>query len=176
MLCVMKIELSFNHINLLEYSDIKEVMLLVDEGKKYMHSIGNFQWDDVYPLQKTFEKDIELQKLYGISYNNTMAGFICLNMAQPLEYKPIYWNTPEKSLVIHRMVTNRKYAGQGVGRFLMRFAEYYAKSHGIGSIRSDTNSKNAPMIHLFETLGYAFTGHIILRNKPDLFRCYDKNL
>ena len=156
--------------------NINEVMRLVIDAKVYMHTTGNYQWDENYPLQHHFENDIKNGDLWLFKSRNTLAGFICINRVQPVEYSTPHWKTPEDSLVVHRMVIAREFAGKGVAQRMMLFAEEKAKEVGVSSIRSDTNSKNSIMIHIFDKLGYRFTGNIVLRNKPDLFCCYEKSL
>ncbi|MFB6317744.1 GNAT family N-acetyltransferase [Saccharicrinis sp. FJH54] len=157
-----------------DISDLPEIMNLVEEAKKFMHSIGNFQWDGDYPLSNTFEKDIKSGSLYKMNLGNEIAGFICLNLEQPPEYFSPDWKTPPKSLVIHRMVINRRFAGTGLGVKMMEFAETLTADFGVKSLRSDTNCKNKPMLHIFEKMQYRYTGNIVLRKKKDLFCCFEK--
>jgi GNAT superfamily N-acetyltransferase len=163
-------------IRLATLENINEVMRLVVDAKVYMNTTGNYQWDENYPLQQHFENDILKGDLWLFKSSNTLAGFICINRVQPVEYSSPEWQTPEDSLVVHRMVIARQFAGRGIGQKMMQFAEELALKAGVNSIRSDTNSKNSVMLHIFNKLGYRFTGNIVLRNKPDLFCCYEKSL
>lgn len=155
-------------------ADLPKIMQLVEDAKVYMHSIGNYQWDEKYPLADTFEKDIESGSLYKLMAEGRIAGFICLNLEQPSEYFSSDWKTPQKSLVIHRMVIARDFAGQGLAQKMMAFAEELTKTYGVKSLRSDTNCKNKPMLHIFEKMQYRYTGNITLRQKKDLFCCFEK--
>ncbi len=163
-------------VRLATLKNIDEVMFLVADAKEYMHATGNYQWDENYPLRQHFETDIINDDLWLFNGNNALAGFICINRVQPVEYNTSDWETPEDSLVVHRMVIARQFAGRGIGQQMMQFAEEKAREAGLTSIRSDTNSKNSVMLHIFSKLGYRFTGNIVLRNKPDLFCCYEKSI
>ncbi|MFB6340330.1 GNAT family N-acetyltransferase [Saccharicrinis sp. FJH2] len=169
----MGIEQNYNMLKA-DVKDLPEIMTLVRDAKEFMHSIGNFQWDDEYPLVDTFEKDINSGSLYKMVIDSQIAGFICLNLDQPPEYFSPDWKTPPKSLVIHRMVINRNFAGSGLGQKMMQYAEELTSEYGVRSLRSDTNCKNKPMLHIFEKMEYRYTGNIVLRKKKDLFCCFEK--
>jgi GNAT superfamily N-acetyltransferase len=157
-----------------DINDLPEIMKLVEDAKRFMHSIGNFQWDEEYPLSDTFENDIKTGSLYKMVIDSLLLGFICLNLEQPPEYFSPDWKTPPKSLVIHRMVIRREFAGSGLAQKMMEFAEKLTTEFGVRSLRSDTNCKNTPMLHIFEKLYYRYTGNIVLRQKKDLFCCFEK--
>lgn len=163
-------------LEIASFDDLDAIMKLVDDAKVYMHSTKNYQWDENYPLRDTFSRDIKNKDLYKLSINGKLIGFICINMVQPIEYSKVEWLTPENSLVIHRMVVDRNEAEKGLAQQMMRFAEDMAIQKHVFSIRSDTNSMNKAMQHIFEKFEYRFTGHIVLRQKPDLFCCYEKHL
>jgi len=163
-----------HNMNKATMSDLAAIMKMVDAAKKFMHAIDNFQWDEHYPLDDTFEKDIKEGGLYTLRTQGQIAGFICINLDQPPEYASPDWKTPNKSLVIHRMVISREYAGMGLAQKMMLFAEDLTALFGVKSLRSDTNCKNKPMLHIFKKMNYRYTGNIVLRRKKDLFCCFEK--
>lgn len=156
--------------------DIDKIMALVNEAVVFMNNNGNFQWDNEYPTQEVFENDIRQGNLFILKDLLHIAGFICLNTHQPQEYNALPWKTVPEAMVIHRMVIGNRYRGQGFARKLFEFAESEAKKQAFKSIRSDTNTNNKAMNHLFKSFSYSFTGNIVLRGKPDLFNCYEKAL
>lgn len=156
--------------------DLPRIMELVDAAKDFMHRHNNFQWDHEYPLQDTFEKDIINQDLYVFKERDIIESFICINKDIPSEYMPLKWTTGTNCLVIHRMVTNTSLMGKGLAQKMVAFAIEKAKNEDYQSVWTDTNSKNKGALHLFEKLGFQFVGHITLREKPDLFCCYELGL
>lgn len=157
-------------------SDITEIMPLVNEAVSFMNASGNFQWDTGYPSQTVFENDILSGHLYLTRYGTNLAGFVCLNFDQPLEYNNLNWTTSSNALVIHRMVVSKEYRGKGVAKFMFQNAEIRAQKLNVSTIRSDTNSENKAMNHLFKIFTYRFAGNISLRNNPVAFNCFEKNI
>ena len=49
-----------------------------------------------------------------------------------------------------------------------------AHNKGIPSLRADTNFDNAPMLHLFEKLGYKYCGEVTFRGTPR--KAFEKKL
>ncbi len=163
-------------MHLADLSDLNRIMVLVNAAKAFMHRHNNFQWDDDYPLKNTFEKDIVNQDLYVYKENGVIASFICVNEDIPPEYLSLKWSTSPNCLVIHRMVTHVDMMGQGLALKMVKFAIEKALASGYKSVWTDTNSKNKGALHLFEKLGFNFVGHIVLRQKKDLFCCYELGL
>ena len=52
--------------------------------------------------------------------------------------------------------------------------EEIAHNKGIPSLRADTNFDNAPMLHLFEKLGYKYCGEVTFRGTPR--KAFEKKL
>lgn len=156
--------------------DLDKILPLVDEAVRFMNDGGNFQWDPTYPNREVFERDISQHQLYIAKDLLRIAGIVCLNYDQPQEYIPLDWKTDKDALVIHRMAIGNTYRGTGIAHKLFEFAETEAKRQNLSAIRSDTNTKNGAMNHLFKAHNYRFTGQIVLRENPDLFNCYEKKI
>lgn len=157
-------------------ADLTQIMHLVNDAKHYMHQHNNYQWDEEYPLENVFEKDIQRGELFTYKEQNEVVCFVCINKDVPSEYKGLKWTTSPNCLVVHRMVSSIGHMRQGLARKMMLFALDRAKSTGCESIWTDTNSKNIGALKLFDSLGYHFVGMMMLRNKPDLFCCYELKL
>jgi ribosomal protein S18 acetylase RimI-like enzyme len=65
---------------------------------------------------------------------------------------------PEESvLVIENVAVRPDRQGRGLGRRMMAFAEFRARSLGLGAVRLYTNEKMTANIGLYESLGYRET-------------------
>ena len=59
-----------------KFSDIDTIMSIINETVEEMKSYGNTQWDNNYPNNKTFIKDIKNDSLYVYEDDNYIKGFI----------------------------------------------------------------------------------------------------
>lgn len=155
--------------------DIGGIMAVVEESRKIMQAGGNFQWDDNYPLQNDFERDISGGTLYIADENGVAVGLICINSDEPREYSNASWQGVEPVLVIHRMAVSPDFRGRGIAGELLGFAEQLSHDMGAQSLRTDTFSGNIPMNTLFLKHEFRKTGVIELKGKKQQpFYCYEK--
>ena len=146
--------------------DISKIMEIIATTVKEMKLYNNTQWDENYPQAKNFSKDIETGDLYVDELNGEIRGFVCVNYAEPTEYRCINWHSSEKAMVIHRMAVNPNFRNQGVGISLLKFSEELALKNGILYLKTDTYSINDKMNALFKKFGF------LGKEKP--FYCYEK--
>lgn len=156
--------------------DIDDVLEILAQTVPIMQQSGNQQWDNTYPDRARFEQDIRSQSLYLYCDDGRTLGFVCINNEEPSAYATADWQVPAPVMTLHRMAVLPDSRKAGIGAALVRFCETRARECGAAAIHTDTNSKNIPVNALFQKLGYRFTGKISLRDKPDLFNCYEKVL
>ena len=157
-------------------NDINQIMEIINETVKEMKSYNNTQWDENYPQNKDFAKDIELGELYVDKEDNKIMGFICVNYIEPVEYNDLNWSKDEKCMVIHRMAVNSKFRNKGVGTKLMNFAEELAIKNGVNYLKTDTYSINTKMNSLFIKCNFKLVGQMSFLGKEKPFNCYEKML
>ena len=157
-------------------SDVKEIMEIINTTVEEMKSYNNTQWDDNYPQDKDFEKDIKQGDLYIEIEDENIKGFICVNYIEPIEYSDLEWSSNEKCMVVHRMSVNSKFRNSGIGSKLMNFAEQLAIKNGVKYLKTDTYSINTKMNSLFKKFNYEFVGEMNFLGKEKPFYCYEKML
>ncbi|WFD08903.1 GNAT family N-acetyltransferase [Tepidibacter hydrothermalis] len=157
-------------------SDLDNIMEIIKETIKEMHSYNNYQWDDNYPKSKDFANDIEKGDLYVEDMNGQVCGFICVNYLEPDEYNGLNWSVNEKAMVIHRMAVDSRFRKKGIGTSLMKFAEELAINNGSKYLKTDTYSLNTKMNTLFKKLEFKLIGEMSFLGKEKPFYCYDKLL
>ena len=144
---------------------------------KRWSAAGNHQWDENYPNDAVFERDIALSQLWIAEIEGSIAGVAALTMDQEPEYAHADWNMNEKAVVVHRLAVDVTFRGAGVAGALMRQAEEIATAREISVVRVDTNTENIATQRLFPKLGYRMAGEISLSVRPGLrFLCYEKRL
>lgn len=157
-------------------ADIKGIMEIIKETIVQMHSYGNTQWDENYPQEKDFLKDIQKGDLYICEQEGNLAGFICINKIEPAEYIDLPWSLQETSLVVHRMAVNPIFRKRGIGTELMQFTDELALINNIRYLKTDTYSINTKMNAMFIKCGYKLVGEMSFLSKEKPFYCYEKIL
>ena len=79
-------------------NDIEQIMEIINKTVEEMKSYNNTQWDENYPQDKDFAKDIELGDLYVDKEDDRITGFICVNYIEPVEYNHLDWSKNEKKV------------------------------------------------------------------------------
>lgn len=156
--------------------DLKKIMEILKETIVEMHSYGNYQWDENYPQEKDFMKDIENGDLFVAEKDGILLGFICINKTEPIEYNELNWSLEEEAVVVHRMAVNPSHRRSGIGTELMTFADKLASKKNIKYLKTDTYSMNKKMNSLFVKCGYKLIGEMNFLGKEKPFYCYDKVL
>jgi ribosomal protein S18 acetylase RimI-like enzyme len=164
-------------IRLATKDDLPSLMALVKRVVPLMRATGNLQWDETYPNEAVFQRDIDLNQLWVAEVNGNIAGVAAVTMDQEPDYTQVGWNIEEPAIVVHRLAVDPAFRGQGAAGALMQIAEEVAVERGITVLRVDTNTQNEATQRLFPKLGYVLAGEISLAFRPGLrFLCYEKRL
>jgi ribosomal protein S18 acetylase RimI-like enzyme len=159
-------------------SDLPALMTLVRRVVPLMRASGNLQWDNDYPNEQVFERDLSLGELWVAEpADGILAGVAAITTDQSPEYAGVGWDIHEPAIVIHRLAVDPDYRGAGIAIALMQHAETVARERGISILRVDTNTQNPATQRLLPRIGYTRTGEISLAFRPGLrFFCYEKRL
>jgi ribosomal protein S18 acetylase RimI-like enzyme len=158
-------------------TDLQPLMTLLRRVVPLMRAAGNLQWDDQYPNEQVFARDIELGQLWVAMQDGALAGMAAITTHQEPEYAQIGWDIREPAIVVHRLAVDPACRGKGIAGALMRQAETVARDRGISVLRVDTNTQNPATQRLLPKLGYTPAGEISLSYRPGLrFLCYEKRL
>ena len=156
--------------------DLAEIMEIIKQTVAEMKTYGNTQWDDNYPQEKDFAKDVSNGELYVDERKGEVAGLICVNQVEPAEYEDLKWSLKEKAMVVHRLSVNPKLRRMGIASGMMQFADVLARSRGIRYMKTDTYSINPKMNALFLKCGYKLIGEMSFLGKEKPFNVYEKLL
>ena len=72
------------------------------------------------------------------------------------------------------MCIRDRYWDNGIGKFLMEFAENLVRKKNLKSIRLDTYSGNPKAMNFYRKLGYEELGTIDLKPNKDKYHCFEK--
>jgi ribosomal protein S18 acetylase RimI-like enzyme len=156
-------------------SDLDAIYTLTRSCAKAMIVNGIYQWNEHYPTQERFQKDVELQELYVLEEENHIKGIIVLTDLIDEEYIPVTWLTANtNNLYIHRVAVDPEYWGKGYAQKLMDFGEEYARENQYQSVRLDTFSQNKRNQKFYEIRGYQRLEDIyFLKQSEHPFHCYE---
>lgn len=155
--------------------EIPQLLELTQACAKKMIAEGIFQWNEHYPNEEAFKKDIERGELFLMFSENDLVGCITISTYKDEEYKTIKWLTPEATnFYIHRLAIHPNFQHQGYAKQIMDFAESIAKEKKATSIRLDTFSKNSRNQKFYEARGYTKLGNIFFPKQSKFpFYCYE---
>jgi ribosomal protein S18 acetylase RimI-like enzyme len=156
---------------------LPSLIALVRRVVPLMRATGNLQWDNTYPNEAVFQRDIDLNQLWVAVVDGNIAGVAAVTMDQDPDYTQVGWDIEEPAIVVHRLAVDPAFRGLGAAGALMQKAEEVAVERGITVLRVDTNTQNEATQRLFPKLGYSLAGEIRLVYRPGLrFLCYEKRL
>ena len=115
----------------------------------------------IYPERDTALTALERGDLFVIEEDHTVVGTGILNQIQVDVYARGNWEydaDPSEVMVMHTLVIDPDLKGRGYGRAFALFYEDYARSHGCGYLRIDTNEKNIAARRFYKNLGYKEIG------------------
>jgi len=156
-------------------SEIPEILSLTKACAQFMISKGIYQWNEHYPSQEAFERDIDRNELSLLKINNRIIGIIVISTYMDEEYIPVPWLSPNNNnLYIHRLAVHPDFQKQGYAIQLMAYAEAFAKAIKATSIRLDTFSQNLRNQKFYTTRGYQKVGDIAYpKQSKHPFYCYE---
>jgi ribosomal protein S18 acetylase RimI-like enzyme len=157
--------------------DLPALMALMRRVVPLMRATGNLQWDESYPNEAVFQRDIDQGQLWLADVETSIAGVAAVTTDQEPDYAQVGWDINEPAVVVHRLAVDPEFRGTGIAGALMQKAEEIAAERGIPVLRVDTNNQNEATQRLFPKLGYRLAGEISLQIRPGLrFFCYEKRL
>nr|WP_018676773.1 GNAT family N-acetyltransferase [Riemerella columbina] len=156
------------NFNLATIEDIDEIWQLLQLGIEKRRRERSNQWQDGYPNLETVKRDVNHQCGFVLKDNEVLLAYMALIKNNEPAYQNIegQWLSDGDFVVLHRLIVNPNYAGQGLAKKAMLWAEDWAKQQQIDSLKVDTNFDNEAMLHIFKTLGYTYCGKVYFRGSP----------
>ena len=162
-------------IRLAKKTELPKILAITRACAKDMINQNIFQWNEEYPSQTAFEKDITRNELFVLVIEERIIGCMVLTPIMDSEYIPIRWLSENKNnLYIHRLAIHPKDQGKGFAQKMMDFAEQFAINNNYCSIRLDTFSKNDRNQKFYEIRGFKRLGEIHFPKQSEFpFYCYE---
>lgn len=115
----------------------------------------------IYPTEQTAREALEKKELFVDDEDGAIVAAAKINQEQVPEYRDACWEyqvPDEQVMVLHTLVVDPASSGRGCGRRFVDFYETYARQHGCGFLRMDTNAVNERARRLYEKLGFREVG------------------
>jgi protein-tyrosine phosphatase len=112
------------------------------------------------PLRELFAAAIARGEMYLAARDGVPAAKIALQWADDL------WDDlPGEACYVHGLATHRAFAGQGVGRTLLHWAEGQVGARGKALLRLDCDANNPRLRAYYERAGFAPAGEVTLPHR-----------
>lgn len=146
--------------------DASFIWKLLQDGINKRKEEGSTQWQDGYPNELIVKEDINSGFAYVVlNEEEKIVAYFSLMFDIEPAYEAIEgkWLSNIPYAVIHRLVTNQREKIKGLAEFILIYIESLVQQNDVYSIKVDTNFDNAPMLYLFNKLGYVYCGEVYFR-------------
>ncbi len=163
-------------LRIAKQEDLSRILEIKESVLPYMHKNGNMQWDESYPNETVFLKDIEEETLYLYERDDKIIAFIVVDDNHPFPYDDIPWELPmENAAAMHRFAVDPEYFGKGIARIMMEAIEELLIEDGYQGIHTDTSLENTHMQKQFTKNDFEYKGHLNLdENTDEWYVAYEK--
>jgi len=141
-------------------ADIDAVLGLLEDAACWLVARGIDQWRPGSFDRHDFAARIERGEVYLALSGDQPAGTLTLQPSDPL-----FWpDAPDDALYLHKLAVCRAYAGQGIGRRLLEWAERTTAAAGKTYLRLDCMAESAAMRAYYEGAGFSYRSELSIRN------------
>ncbi|MEA4822699.1 MAG: GNAT family N-acetyltransferase [Clostridiaceae bacterium] len=145
-------------------TDMYAIHRMITDGRASLKSRGVDQWQDFFPGERDFARDIALAQLWVLTDDaNAPIAVAALCFGEDPSYRVITegdWLGSLPYAAIHRVAVSNGCKGRGVAGILFRALCGIARDSGCRTVRIDTHEDNASMRRALEKSGFAFRGRI----------------
>lgn len=149
-----------------QIDEIPQMMKLIKQAQMYFKNNAIDQWQDGYPNEKQLLEDIHKNQSYVYVENSVIATmYFAIENDISYDYIEGSWLTSNSTYaVIHRIVVDTNFKGQGLAKKLLDYAIRQCLSHDVYSIRIDTHKDNLSMQSFLIKNGFQYCGVIYLES------------
>lgn len=139
--------------------DLARYVNLLEELADWLHSRGIDQWPRgrARAGRDYYAASIDAHEVFLALMGEALAGAVRL-----LDRDPIVWPDagPDDALYVYNLAVRRAFAGQGVGRRLLAWAEQQAARRGRAYMRLDCFPDNSFLRRYYEDAGFVERGEV----------------
>lgn len=144
--------------------DLSRIMRMIQAVVLKMNDQGSKQWDEHYPAESDYLRDIKRDELFVFEEMGAVFGVCSISKRGHEEYHEINWSTNAPAWTLKRIAVDPNQHGRGIADQLILFAEKLATQAGIYHLHTDTFSENQHAKKLFQRHGFRF---VVARQDPN---------
>ncbi len=144
--------------------DITAIISLIHDAIIEMEKHGIYQWDEIYPTEKDFIKDIMDENLYVAMNNEKIVALYVISDESDDAYNYADWKYPDDTAyILHRFCIAPDYQNKGLGKQILLKIENQIRDMGYKSVRLDVFTENPFAQNLYRHNGYEARGVAVWR-------------
>ena len=139
------------------------------QGIQVMNSVGKWMensglnpsmwWKPENMNCEFLSKHTEPSEYYVALVNDTPAASVILQETERNQsWKSVDGDSPQKALYVHWLCVKREFAGEGLSKTMIEFAETMAIKKGFKLLRLDTDADEPKLCNLYKGLGFKEMG------------------
>lgn len=140
--------------------DVAAAVTIEEDAVRWVRSLGYEPGEPPRPLSDIFAEAVARGQMYLAHDDVETAGKLALTEADDL-----WAGRPGNALYVHGLVVRRTFAGRGIGRALLRWAEREAARRGKSLLRLDCDALNPALRAYYERAGFAHVGDVTLPHR-----------
>ena len=140
-------------------SDLDTVLSILEEAAGWLVSRGIDQWQPGSFSRRRIADRIERGEMYLAEVGGQSVGTLALQWSD----EETWGDVPEDAGYVHGLAIRRDFAGRGVGRELLRWAEGRAAASGKKCFRLDCAAENRVLNEYYRRARFAFRGRVLVR-------------
>ncbi|MBS6194126.1 MAG: GNAT family N-acetyltransferase [Clostridiales bacterium] len=147
--------------------DLPQIMEIICQAQEDMKAEGIPQWQDGYPSEEDFRKDLEENSCYILKEEGKILAVGTLHMGTDPNYLVIQdgnWKSEEPYGTIHRLAVAREAKCRGIAGYFYDRMERICREQGMKSMRIDTHRENKKMQEWIRKQGFVRCGTIFVED------------
>ena len=141
-------------------NDVAAVMGLRVAAAQWLVSLGIDQWSPNDPFEPYVRGFAQEHSLWVVRRGDQLVGSVAVLWSDPT----VWGQAVDEAGYVHSLVIDRAFAGAGLGRAILEWAESHISRNGRALARLDCVKDNRKLRRYYETAGYRHVGH---RDFPD---------
>jgi ribosomal protein S18 acetylase RimI-like enzyme len=137
-------------------SDLDTVLSILEEAARWLVCRGIDQWEPGSFSRRRIADRIERGEMYVARLAGRTFGTFALQWSD----EEVWGDIPGDAGYVHGLAIRRSFAGKGLGRELLRWAEERAALSGMKYLRLDCRAENRDLNEYYERAGFRRRGRV----------------
>ncbi|HEY8489680.1 MAG TPA: GNAT family N-acetyltransferase [Dehalococcoidia bacterium] len=135
--------------------DVETVAEILEDAAAWILARGIRQWPARFP-RSFVSSAIRDHEVYLVLDGEAAVGTVTIQWSD----EPVWGPQPGDAGYVHRLAVRRDRAGQGLGRWILSWAEERVRAAGRRYLRLDCMAANAGLRRYYEAAGFASRGEV----------------